>query len=65
MHTVLAAGVDKETALNSVKNYCSSKLSANHMPTLVKVYDAALPVALSGKLNVAQMKSDTKDLVKI
>lgn len=64
-HIVLIADADKDTTLKSIKEHCLTKLPVNHMPTFVKLYDAALPVAPSGKLNVAMMENDTKNLVNI
>ena len=64
-HIVLTKDADKKTTMNSIKRHCACKLPINHIPTLVKIYDSALPVAPSGKLNVVQMESDTKDLIKL
>lgn len=44
----------KET--DGIKEHCLNKLLANHMPTLVKIYDSAISVALSGKFDVAMME---------
>ena len=41
------------------------KLFENHFPSLVKLHDAALPVAPSGKLNVAAMKETVSDLIRM
>ncbi len=65
IHIVMTADADKETTFRNIKNHCSSKLPANHIPKLVKVYDSALPVAPSGKLNVNQMESDIENLVEL
>lgn len=64
-HIVLTAGVKKDTILRHVKDYCSGKLPANHTPKLVKLYDTALPVAPSGKLDVTKMERDTNNLLEI
>jgi len=64
-HIVLTADADRDTALRLIKNHCLSKLPTNHMPTLVKMYDSALPVAPSGKLNVTQMEKDINDLIEL
>ncbi len=64
-HIVLTADANQETIFKSIKEYCSTNLSANHMPTLVKVYDSALPVAPSGKLNVNMMENDIENLIEI
>ncbi len=64
-HIVLIDGADKKATLNAIKEHCERKLPVNHMPTLVKIYDTALPVAPSGKLNVAEMEKDTRDLIEL
>lgn len=64
-HIVLTDGADEKTALKTIKEHCENKLLANHVPTLVKLYDTALPVAPSGKLNVTQMENDRDNLVGI
>lgn len=64
-HIVLTENADNKATLKAIKSHCFSKLPANHMPTLVKMYNSALPVAPSGKLNVTQMENDTKDLIKL
>ncbi len=60
---------DKDTdiadTLKRIKEYCQAKLKANHMPTLVKVYDDALPVSLSGKLDTIKMRADTSNLIEL
>ena len=65
IHIVLTAGADKDATLRKVKEHCMSKLPANHMPTLAKIYASALPVAPSGKLDVAKMESDKEDWIEI
>ena len=64
-HIVLTENADKEATLKAIKSHCLSKIPANHMPTLVKMYGSALPVAPSGKLNVTQMENDTNDLIEL
>lgn len=64
-HIVIIDGADKDVTLNATKEHCVSKLPANHVPTLVKFYDTALPVAPSGKLNVTEMEKDTEDLIEL
>lgn len=61
-HIVLTSDANQETVFKSIKEYCLTKLPVNHIPTLIKLYDTALPVAPSGKLNVAMMENDTEDL---
>lgn len=64
-HIVLTDGADEKTTLKAVKVHCENKLLANHVPTLVKLYDTALPVAPSGKLDVTQMEKDIDGLIEI
>ncbi len=64
-HIVLTDGADREQTLKLVKEHCSSKLSANHMPSLFKLYNDTLPVAPSGKLNTVEMEKNIEDLIKI
>lgn len=51
--------------LKKVMEVCRTKLAENHMPHLFKIYDDALPVAPSGKLDVPEMKSNITDLIRI
>ena len=64
-HIVLTADANQETTFKSIKEYCSTTLPANHIPMLIKMYESALPVAPSGKLNVVQMENDTNGLIEI
>ena len=64
-HIVLTNGADIQTTLKMVKEHCGNKLPENHMPTLIKLYDTALPVAPSGKLNVTEMEKSIDGLVEI
>ncbi|MBR2877353.1 MAG: AMP-binding protein, partial [Clostridia bacterium] len=64
-HIALVDGVNTSEVLKEVKIHCEKKLLANHLPTLVKVYNSALPVSASGKLDVAKMENDTSDLIEI
>lgn len=65
IHIVLTAEADRDTVLKLIKNHCSNKLPVNHVPELVKIYDSALPVALSGKLDVTKMENDIENLIEI
>ncbi|MDY5587251.1 MAG: class I adenylate-forming enzyme family protein [Oscillospiraceae bacterium] len=64
-HLVMIDGADKDTTLNAIKEHCASKLPVNHIPTLAKLYDTALPVAPSGKLDIAKMENDTENITEI
>ena len=64
-HIALDSSCNIDNVLSEVKEYCTNKLKPNHMPTLFKLYDTGLPVSLSGKLNVGEMKRNTDKLIKI
>lgn len=65
VHITLTNNSNRDIVLNSIIEYCASTLPENHIPTLVKIHDVALPVAPSGKLNISDMERDTKDLIKL
>ena len=48
-----------------IKEHCAEKLDATHQPVLFRLYNDALPVAPSGKLNVNEMKENTDHLVRL
>ena len=64
-HITLDNSCDIDSVLNEVKACCSTTLKPNHVPTLFKIYDKGLPVSLSGKLNVGEMKRNTENLIKL
>lgn len=64
-HIVLIAEVDTKEILGRVKEHCANKLPISHRLTWVKVYDSALPVAPSGKLDVAGMEKNTSGLIDL
>ncbi len=64
-HIVLAAKSNVDETLKAIKEFTSEHLPETHIPELVKLYDKSLPVALSGKLNVAKMEKDTHNLINI
>jgi len=64
-HIVCAKGCDTDTILTKVASICQEKLHPNHFPHMIKFYADALPVSASGKLNVAEMKQNTANLVHI
>ena len=64
-HVALTTNADKDTVLILIKKHCSNKLPINHVPTLIKLYDASLPVAPSGKLNVTMMENDIDGVIEI
>lgn len=66
VHIVLnCKRADAPKRLQQISNECRKKLAANHVPHLFKIYDDALPVAPSGKLNASAMKENTADLIKV
>ncbi len=64
-HMVLVDLTDISKTLEKIKQHCSQRLKENHLPTLVKLYDSALPVAPSGKLDITAMEKDALDLINI
>lgn len=66
VHIALSQTNESESdTLEKIKTVCREKLSENHFPRLVKLYDDALPVASSGKLNVVEMKKNTTGLIRL
>lgn len=65
-HVVLSPdkGTEEEI-IEQIKCVCAKKLLENHQPHLLKLYDDALPVAPSGKLDSEKMKADISNLVLI
>ena len=63
-HTVLDNEVSQDGALKQIHDLCKNRLKPNHLPTLFKFYKDALPVAPSGKLDVAKMKNNTENIVE-
>ena len=61
-HIVFYENVQVDSIFNAIKEHCRKKLPENHQPHLFRIYDDALPVAPSGKLNIAQMQSDSGEL---
>ncbi len=64
-HISFDKATDITDALKRIKEYCQAKLKANHMPTLAKIYDDALPVSPSGKLDTIKMRADTDNLIEL
>lgn len=64
-HIVFYENVQVDSVFNAIKEHCRKKLPENHQPHLFRIYDDALPVAPSGKLNIAQMQSDSGELKRI
>ena len=64
-HTVLIGGANQEETLRMIKEYCAEKLDATHQPVLFRLYNDALPVAPSGKLDIRKMQENTDHLVRL
>lgn len=64
-HTVLTADANREETLKAIRAHCAVKFDANHQPTLFRLYEDALPVAPSGKLDVAKMQKNVSNLIDI
>lgn len=64
-HIALNEGAISQQTLCSIATHCSIKLIESHRLKWVKLYDTALPVAPSGKLDVAKMEMDTSNLIAI
>ncbi len=65
IHIVLVQNDDKNSVLSSMKKHCVEKLPTNHIPSLAKIYDDALPVAPSGKLDVIKMEKDIQNIIML
>lgn len=64
-HIVFYENVQVDSVFNAIKEHCRKKLPENYQPHLFRIYGDALPVAPSGKLNIAQMQSDSGELKRI
>lgn len=64
-HISLNESTNIQNILNEIKTHCLDKLPENHIPTLIKIHDSALPVAPSGKLNTAIMEVDIENLIEL
>ncbi len=64
-HIALSDNVNKDRVLKEIKKYCDNKLAQNHSLKYVKIYDSALPVSGSQKLDITGMENDTSDLIEI
>ncbi len=64
-HTALIGGANQEEVLHMIKTHCTEKLDVTHQPTLLRLYDDALPVAPSGKLDIRKMKENTDHLIRL
>ena len=64
-HTALIGGANQEETLRMIKEHCAEKLDVTHQPVLFRLYDDALPVAPSGKLDIRKMQENTDRLIRL
>lgn len=64
-HIVLTSDADQEQTLLMIKEHCAKKLDAAHQPIWIRLYDEALPVAPSGKLNMSELRKNTDHLIRM
>lgn len=64
-HTALIGGANQEETLRMIKEHCAEKLDATHQPVLFRLYNDALPVAPSGKLDIRKMQENTDHLIRL
>ena len=64
-HFSLYEDKDITEVLSNVDAYLKGKLKENHIPHLYKFYSDALPVSLSGKLDVLKMQKDVENLIEV
>ena len=62
-HVVLDCQSSRDAVLPMIYSHCVEILPHNHIPTLFRLYDDALPIALSGKLDTEKMRLDMENLV--
>lgn len=64
-HTTLIGGANQEETLRMIKEHCAEKLDVTHQPVLFRLYNDALPVAPSGKLDIRKMQENTDHLIRL
>lgn len=63
-HAVFFHGKESsENILKEIQEVCKLKLSEDYYPHLIKIHNDALPISPSGKLNIAEMRQDTDNLI--
>lgn len=62
-HIVVDDSNDVKYIIRKVRKHCEEVLQENHLPSVFKIHDNALPVALSGKLDVDKLRDDVSDLI--
>lgn len=64
-HLVLAHGADREQTLAEIRRHCREVLDPAHQPRWLCLYDRALPVAPSGKLDTAALRENRGELLDL
>ncbi len=64
-HLVLAHGADKAQTLAEIRRHCREVLDPAHQPRWLCLYDRALPVAPSGKLDTAALRENRGELLDL
>lgn len=64
-HTVLISGANQQQTLRMIKEHCAKKLDTAHQPVMIRLYEDALPVAPSGKLDMNKMQKNTDCLIRL
>lgn len=64
-HIALTNGANQNHVFATLKEYCETKLEHTHQPVLIRLYDDALPVARSGKLDIGEMRKNTDNLIRL
>lgn len=62
-HIVIANNENRSNVFKQITDICKQTLPESHFPKYLKVYDDALPVAPSGKLDVEAMKRNVDYLI--
>lgn len=64
-HLVLAHGAGREQTLAAIRAHCREVLDERHQPRRLCLYDRALPVAPSGKLDTAALRENRGQLLDL
>ena len=62
-HIVFTDDAIWEQTLSAIKIHCTENLSSSYQPKLIRLYNGALPVAPSGKLDMSEMEKNTDQLI--
>lgn len=64
-HIVFTDDAIQEQTLSAIKIHCTEKLSSSYQPKLIRLYNGALPVAPSGKLDMSEMEKNIDQLIHL